>query len=103
MVQANTTAWRQQKRNSLLLWDAVKRGDNNKITEILDNGYDINAFVMDNRMTLLMTACSLSVDQSLFELILARQPDVNLRGGGNKTALHFAAAAGNAVALEILL
>ena len=84
------------------MYDAIKRGDNNKLVEILDTGFDINYFILDNRMTVLMAACSLSEDAGLFEIILSRNPDINFRGGGNRTALHHAAAAGNLVALEAL-
>ena len=91
------------KRNSLLLWDAIKRNDNNKVEEILNKGFDINYFILDCQMTPLMTACSLSEDPNLFQIIIDKGPDVNFRGGGNRTALHYAAAAGNATAIEILL
>ena len=69
----------------------------------MDTGFDINYFIMDNKMTLLMTACSISQDQQLFELIFNYGPDYNFRGAANKTALHFAAAAGNVNALELLV
>ena len=91
------------KRNSLILWDAIKRDDLAKMQEILDKGFPVDHFITDSDLTALMFACTRSVNLQLFQLLLQRGPDVNKRGQGGKTALHFAAISGNIVALQLVL
>ena len=91
------------KRNSLILWDAIKRNNVAKITEILEGGFPINHEITDSHLTALSYACTRTTDTNIFQMILDKNPDVNLRACGGRTAIHFAAISGNQVALQILL
>ena len=86
-----------------MLWDAVKNNKVDVIEAILKSGFNVNLHVMDNRMTILMLASTISSNQEIFDTILKYNPIVNQTGSGGKTALHFAANAGNEVAIQNLV
>ena len=54
------------KRNSLILWDAIKRNNVAKITEILEGGFPINHEITDSHLTALSYACTRTTDQNIF-------------------------------------
>lgn len=90
------------KRNSLILWDAIKRGDLSTIKQILDSNFPIDTPVTDTGMTAFAFACSWSSKQDVFTTLLTKRPNVNAPDKSKKTPLHQAALAGNMVALNIL-
>ena len=79
----------------MILWDAIKRNDISKINEKLGDGFPIDHPITDSNLTALSYACTRCTDQNIFQAILEKNPDVNARGSGGRTALHFAALAGN--------
>lgn len=92
------------KRNGLILWDAIKRADVGVITKKLtEESFPVNHPITDSHLSALAYACTRATDPALFEAILSRNPDVNQRASGGRSALHFASLSGNTVALQILL
>ena len=86
---------RMLKRTSLIIWDAIKRNSVETIKAKLEDGFPINHEITDSHLTPLAFACTRSVNPEVFQAILAKNPDVNARSSGGRTALHFAALAGN--------
>jgi ankyrin repeat protein len=75
------------------------------IQALLNHGADpdtLNTARETFRQTPLMTAINLS-DTNLFDLLLAKGADVNLKGAGGDTPLHVAAAHGDTNAISVLL
>ena len=91
------------KKSALILWDAIKRNDLEKINQKLDEGFPVDNEITDSHLNALSYACTRCVDPNIYQAILSRSPDINTRASGGKTALHFAAISGNTVALQILL
>ena len=83
------------KRSALILWDAIKRNDIAKITLKLEEGFPIDNPITDSSLNALCYACTRSTDQNVFQAIISKNPDVNARASGGRTALHFAALSGN--------
>ena len=91
------------KKSALIIWDAIKRNDIEKIRQKLDEGFPVDNDITDSHLNALSYACTRSTDQNVFQAILSKNPNVNQRASGGRTALHFAALSGNQVALTILL
>ena len=91
------------KRNGLILWDAIKRNDLATINGKLEEGFPINHEITDSHLSALSYACTRSTDPNIFQAILSKGPDVNVRASGGRSALHFASLSGNTVALQVLL
>ena len=69
----------------------------------LDEGFPINHEITDSHLPALSYACTRATDPQIFQLILEKNPDVNARASGGRSALHFASLSGNTVALQVLL
>ena len=87
------------KRSALILWDAIKRKDLEKIKEKLDEGFPVDHEITDSHLNALSYASTRSTEPAIFQIILSKNPDVNKRASGGRSALHFAALSGNCVAL----
>ena len=90
---------RIMKKSALILWDAIKRNDIEKINQKLDQGFPVDNEITDSHLNALSFACTRCVDPNVFQAILSKNPDLNRRASGGRTALHFAAISGNQVAL----
>ena len=91
------------KRNSLYMWDSIKKNNAAKIDEIFTSGFPVDSPITDTGLTALAFASSWSNDENIFQTILKFSPNVNAQNCQRKTPLHQAALAGNIVALQILL
>ena len=91
------------KRSALIIWDAIKRNNIDKIREKLDEGFPIDHDITDSHLSVLSFACTRTTDDKIFQLILSKGPNLNLRSSGGRTPIHFAEQSGNQVALTILL
>jgi ankyrin repeat protein len=76
------------------LVQAVVRGDLEDVTDLLDNGYDIETVEPENRRTGLMYAAILNHSEIL-QLLLDRGVNIPARDRAKRTALHFAASEGS--------
>ena len=91
---------RALKRNSLLLWDAIKRDDLLKIQEIvLSEAYPIDTAVTDTGMSALQFACTWSSNPEVFKILFQKNPNFNHVDFAKRTPLHTAALFGNMIAL----
>ena len=90
------------KRNSLFLWDAIKKSNIEEITRILSE-FPVDHPITDCGLTALAFACSWSTETLIFDLILKFKPNVNAGNKEKKTPLHQAALVGNWIACQILL
>ena len=68
---------RMLKRNSLILWDAIKRNSVETISAKLEEGFPVDHEITDSHLTALSFACTRSVNPDVFNLILSKSPDVN--------------------------
>ena len=50
------------KRSALILWDAIKRNNLEKIKEKLDEGFPVNHEITDSHLNALSYACTRSTD-----------------------------------------
>jgi len=80
-------------RTSTLV-QAVIRGDLEEVTDLLDNGCDIETVEPENRRTGLMYAAILNHSEIL-QLLLDRGADIAAKDRAFRTALHFAASEGS--------
>jgi ankyrin repeat protein len=76
------------------LVQAVIRGDLEEVTDLLDNGCDIETVEPENERTGLMYAAMLNYSEIL-QLLLDRGADITARDGARRMALHFAASEGS--------
>jgi len=89
--------------DSLLIY-AVYHGPVSLVRELLKLGADVNTPVDDGFPTLVALMSTARPDKhALLELLLAAGADVDARGVNDQTALHWAVAAEDARAAELLL
>ena len=100
--EKKSSSQKAMKRNSLFLWDAIKKSNIEEIQRILTE-FPIDHPITDCGLTALAFACSWSTEVVIYELIFKFKPNVNAPNRERKTPLHQAALAGNLIACQILL
>ena len=93
-TEKKSSSQKLMKRNSLFLWDAIKKSDLVEMNKILSE-FPVDYPITDTGLTALAFASSWSTEVPVFELILKFRPNVNAGNNQRKTPLHQAALAGN--------
>jgi len=89
--------------DSLLIY-AIYHGPVSMVRELLELGADVNPVVEDGFPTLVALMSTARPDKpELLGLLLAAGADVNARGVNDQTALHWAVAAEDMIAADLLL
>jgi serine/threonine-protein phosphatase 6 regulatory ankyrin repeat subunit B len=70
---------------------AVSEKDIDRITELLDEGINVDVQPEDTPVTVLIIACSYPGYEDMVSLLISKEADVNFRGKGGKTPLMWAA------------
>jgi ankyrin repeat protein len=81
-------------QTSTELIQAVIRGSLEEVTDLLDNGYDIEGLEPENKRTGLMFAALLNHAEVL-QLLLYRGANTAVQDRNGRTALHFAVSEGS--------